>query len=51
MKNPQFLELYLNLNLKQKAGFRRYLASPYFNTNKKLILSFYYLSHLTKLKN
>ncbi|MBK7358020.1 MAG: hypothetical protein IPI45_12235 [Saprospiraceae bacterium] len=50
MKNPQFLELYLNLNLKQKAGFRRYLASPYYNTNKKLSLSFDYLDHLTDLK-
>jgi hypothetical protein len=37
MKNPQFLELYLTLNRRQKQHFTKYLDSPYFNTNAKLV--------------
>ncbi len=50
MKNPQFLELYLNLNTRQKQGFKKFLASPYFNTNKKLSQSFELLEGLSHLK-
>lgn len=50
MKNPQFLDLYLNLNAKQKAGFKKYLASTYFNTNKKISQSLEDLDGFIHLK-
>ncbi len=37
MKNPQFLELYLTLNRRQKQHFIKFLNSPYFNSNTKLV--------------
>ncbi len=37
MKNPQFIELYLTLNKRQKQAFIKYLSSAYFNTNVKLV--------------
>ncbi|MFZ1256670.1 MAG: hypothetical protein WAR77_09960 [Saprospiraceae bacterium] len=39
MKNPQFIDLYLTLIPRQKQGFKKYLASPLFNTKPKLLKS------------